>query len=166
MHRNIYISIIIGAILLLTSCEKEGIGLYKGYYSFKTSGILTVEKQQEETQSEFKAVLANETGQMNIVEVDKSNMLVTMSIVGGDALVFEAEISEDKELILSPIDRIISIKDGALSVNMNLTISGIVKKYEDMIIIDYSYIGEGASLNSEYKVISSEVTTIAKENKK
>ena len=33
------------ALIAITSCEKEGVDLYEGFYSYKLSGTLTLDKQ-------------------------------------------------------------------------------------------------------------------------
>lgn len=42
-------------LMSLISCEKEGVKLFDGNYSFKTSGILTVERTAKVSESDASA---------------------------------------------------------------------------------------------------------------
>lgn len=193
-------------LFVFPSCEKEGVKLFDGSYSFKTSGILnldrktkvttTAEEAMEQTNASetadpdfpsipglpdlpdlpdipgidipegdrtFSLSLSAESGQMNIIRTEGNSAVVTMNIVGGDALVFEAQ-AEGKTLKLSPLRRIISFRDGTQTANLDVTVSGTGEKHENVVVFTLSYIGSGESTLYDYTINSSEIKCVAKEN--
>lgn len=206
--KNRYLSAAIGLILPLfvfSSCEKEGVRLFDGSYSFKTSGIINLDRKTKISSSDeplaqqvsdtedtdfpsipglpdfpdfpdipgidlpegdrtFSLSLSAESGQMNIIRTEGDSAVVTMNIVGGDALVFDAK-ADGKTLKLSPLRRIIRFRDGTQTANLDVTVNGTGEKYEDVVIFSLSYTGSGESALYDYTVNSSEIRCVAKENK-
>lgn len=204
--KNKYLSAAVSLILPLLvfqSCEKEGVKLFDGSYSFKTSGILNLDRKTKATTSSEAAVeqtkfsetadsdfpsipglpdlpdipgidlpegdrtfslsLSAESGQMNIIRTEGNSAVVTMNIVGGDALVFDAQ-ADGKTLKLSPLRRIISFRDAAQTATLDVTVSGTGEKHEDVIVFSLNYTGSGESTLYDYKINSSEIKCVAKEN--
>ncbi len=158
---------IFSVLVALTSCEKEGTRRFEGGYSFKTGGQLTVVReskvQTEDDDVTFTHRLSAESGQMNIVATGGKSMAVTMNIIGGDLLVFDAEV-DGKALVLSPLKRVISISDGAVSAKLDVTVSGRGEKYDDVVIFTLDYAGGGSNSLYEYTIESSSVKCVAKVN--
>lgn len=147
--------------LLAVSCAKEGTKLYTGSYSFKTSGTITVTDEYADEDEGLILSLPNETGIMDIVEVDreKGTMIVTMNILNGDLLVFNAKAKNDR-IELLPTKRHTTITyagidddsiwyiDGIEDLNFekktceaDFSISAEGKRYGDLIIFDFYYKG-------------------------
>ena len=167
-------------MLSLTSCQKEGTGLFKGYYSFKTSGALDVNRKtyspltDTTDEQDIRLTITPEWGQMNILPVSgkSDEMIVTMNIVGGGAVVFNATAS-GKSLTMEPIERTITVLDGTEKVSFDVTVSGVAEKYDDVIIFYFDYIGKGSAGDhsessvtkySDYVITASDVKCVAKEN--
>lgn len=228
MKRNLISAAAVFAALLLslTSCEKEGTRLYEGYYSFKTSGTLTIDREVNAsdddsdaddatgddtttggddisagttsllpssalddlldslgislpdlrdslgidpditlptTDGTFKSSLSSESGQMNIVTTGDNTMIVTLNIVGGDVLVFDATV-DGKKITLSPISRILTIKDEGLTFTIDATLEGTGEKYEDVVIFSLKYTGDASYLVYNYTITDSDVKCVAKVN--
>lgn len=208
MNHRLLTAVLAAAVSLsvFSSCEKEGVKLFDGSYSFKTSGILTVDRKTRistsaasaaqltkasgtkdsdtpsipglpdlpdlpdlpgidipEGDRTFSLHLSAESGQMNIIRTEGSSAVVTMNIVGGDALVFDAQ-ADGKTLKLSPLRRIISFRDGTQTASLDITVSGTGEKHENVIVFTLSYTGSGESTLYDYKIMSSEIKCIAKEN--
>lgn len=167
MKLNLFSTVSAFVLLLsaLTSCEKKGVALYEGTYSYKTSGSVEVEKTLIE--SSEKSVenlnLISESGQMNILKSGDKDMIITMNAIGGDVLVIEATTSGE-ELQIKEFKRNVKIEDGSRTVSLNCTVSGSGKKYEDIIILDLNYGGSGSSALYDYKIKSSSVKCVAKVN--
>ena len=192
------------SLMSLTSCEKEGVKLFDGNYSFKTSGILTVEriaKISETSGAEtasgqasdngnsewpginlpdidlpdlpsvnlpdgdrtFRLPLTSESGQMNIIKTGDNSVIVTMNIVGGDALVFSGK-AEDKTLTLDPAVRFVHFRDGASTVSLEVTVSGIAERHDDVAIFTLEYAGKGETTFYDYEIKRSDVKCVAKVN--
>lgn len=227
MKRNLISAAAVFAALLLslTSCEKEGTRLYEGYYSFKTSGTLTIDREvnasDDDTDADdstgddtaggddtsagttsvqpssalddlldslgislpdlrdslgidpditlpttdgtFKSSLSSESGQMNIVTTGENTMIVTLNIVGGDVLVFDATV-DGKKITLSPISRILTIKDEGITFTVDATVEGMGEKYGDVVIFSLKYTGDTSYLIYNYTITDSDVKCVAKVN--
>lgn len=170
---------VVASLLSFCSCEKEGVKLFDGNYSFKTSGILTIERTAKVSESDasaeiparisdsgnrtFKLPLTSESGQMNIIKTGDNSVIVTMNIVGGDALVFNGK-AEGKVLTLDPAVRFLSFRDGANTVSLEITVSGTAEKHDDVAIFTLEYTGGGETTLYDYKILASEVKCVAKLN--
>ena len=163
------------ALLFSVACTRSGSKFFRGNYSFKASGTLTVgftRTSSSQTGSEtasYETSLSSESGQMNILEKGGGAMVVTMSIVSGPVLVFDAEC-EGNTLTLSPVSREISLKDESGSdMKMNVTMSGEAEKLDDVVIFTMHYEGEkqvekltGSVV--KYVIEDSHIQCVAKEN--
>ena len=162
------------ALIVLGSCEKEGVDLYEGYYSYKLSGSVTVEKTLIEAAEipdtetpepvEAKLALISENGQMNVLKKGADSLIITMNAIGGDVLVLDACV-KDNDLEISEFSRIVKVEDGSRSISLNCTASGSGKKYDEIIILEFSYLGEGSSTLYDYSIKSSSVKCVAKLNR-
>ena len=168
---------VVVSLMSLISCEKEGVKLFDGNYSFKTSGILTVERTAKVSESDasagildipdgnrtFRLALTSESGQMNVIKTEDNSVIVTMNVVGGDAFVFSGK-AEGKVLTLDPAVRFLSFRDGANTVSLEITVSGTAEKHDDVAIFTLEYTGGGETTLYDYKILASEVKCVAKLN--
>ena len=190
---------VVASLLSFCSCEKEGVKLFDGNYSFKTSGILTIERTAKVSESDasaeiparisdsgntgwpdidlpdlpdldfpdgnrtFRLPLTSESGQMNVIKTGDNSVIVTMNVVGGDAFVFSGK-AEGKVLTLDPAVRIVSFRDGANTVSLEVTVSGTAEKHDDVAIFTLEYTGGGETTLYDYKILASEVKCVAKLN--
>ena len=168
---------VVVSLMSLISCEKEGVKLFDGNYSFKTSGILTVERTAKVSESNasagifdipdgnrtFRLALTSESGQMNVIKTGDNSVIVTMNVVGGDAFVFSGK-AEGKVLTLDPAVRFVSFRDGANTVSLEITVSGTAEKHDDVAVFTLEYTGGGETTLYDYKILASEVKCVAKLN--
>ena len=168
---------VVVSLMSLISCEKEGVKLFDGNYSFKTSGILTVERIAKVSESDasagildipdgnrtFRLALTSESGQMNVIKTGDNSVIVTMNVVGGDAFVFSGK-AEGKVLTLDPAVRFVSFRDGANTVSLEVTVSGTAEKHDDVAVFTLEYTGGGETTLYDYKILASEVKCVAKLN--
>lgn len=168
---------VVVSLMSLISCEKEGVKLFDGNYSFKTSGILTVERTAKVSESDasagildipdgnrtFRLALTSESGQMNVIKTGDNSVIVTMNVVGGDAFVFSGK-AEGKVLTLDPAVRFVSFRDGANTVSLEITVSGTAEKHDDVAVFTLEYTGGGDTTLYDYKILASEVKCVAKLN--
>lgn len=168
---------VVASLLSFCSCEKEGVKLFDGNYSFKTSGILTIERTAKVSESDasagildipdgnrtFRLALTSESGQMNVIKTGDNSVIVTMNVVGGDAFVFSGK-AEGKVLTLDPAVRFVSFRDGANTVSLEITVSGTAEKHDDVAIFTLEYTGGGETTLYDYKILASEVKCVAKLN--
>lgn len=168
---------VVVSLMSLISCEKEGVKLFDGNYSFKTSGILTVERTAKVSESDasagildipdgnrtFRLALTSESGQMNVIKTGDNSVIVTMNVVGGEAFVFSGK-AEGKVLTLDPAVRFVSFRDGANTVSLEITVSGTAEKHDDVAVFTLEYTGGGETTLYGYKILASEVKCVAKLN--
>lgn len=168
---------VVVSLMSLISCEKEGVKLFDGNYSFKTSGILTIERTAKVSESDasagildipdgnrtFRLALTSESGQMNVIKTGDNSVIVTMNVVGGDAFVFSGK-AEGKVLTLDPAVRFVSFRDGANTVSLEVTVSGTAEKHDDVAVFTLEYTGGGETTLYDYKILASEVKCVAKLN--
>ena len=168
---------VVASLMSLISCEKEGVKLFDGNYSFKTSGILTIERTAKVSESDasagildipdgnrtFRLALTSESGQMNVIKTGDNSVIVTMNVVGGDAFVFSGK-AEGKVLTLDPAVRFVSFRDGANTVSLEVTVSGTAEKHDDVAVFTLEYTGGGETTLYDYKILASEVKCVAKLN--
>lgn len=168
---------VVASLMSFCSCEKEGVKLFDGNYSFKTSGILTIERTAKVSESDasagildipdgnrtFRLALTSESGQMNVIKTGDNSVIVTMNVVGGDAFVFSGK-AEGKVLTLDPAVRFVSFRDGANTVSLEITVSGTAEKHDDVAVFTLEYTGGGETTLYDYKILASEVKCVAKLN--
>lgn len=157
---------------VFTSCSKEQ-KLYKGSYSFKTSGTLVLWDQGNTandtalfSSDTLSATLVSESGQMNVVAKDKGSgqMVVTMNVLGGDAVSFQADPGEDG-IVLRPKERKVMIRTNELmEQRVTVSVSGVGVRYGNILLFDLDYQGYVDQGGITYKIIGSEVECVAERN--
>ena len=162
----------LAAVLLLTAaCTKEGAPRFKGNYTFKTSGTVTVRPADDAEAEQTVISLMDENGQLDVVTVDKSSgeMMVAMNIVGGSVLTFNA-VADGRTLTLTPFTRRLQIPvvsgnpiDTALP-EATVTVSGYAERYTDALLFWISYEGTYTYDGVEYEITDSNISCWAKEN--
>ncbi len=160
------------SLLLLSSCSKD-IDRYKGSYSFKTSGSLTLKVVSTVSDTLPVSVgdtltlpLINEWGQMNVVVRDKGakTMLVTMDVMGGEATAFEAEASEDR-ITLLPKERYITLQIlNNITQRTQVTVTGTGERYGNVLLFDLDYAGTLSAVSGTYEILESKVECVAERN--
>lgn len=164
--------IIAAALLLVCACAKDGPEQFRGDYSFKTGGSIDIagtayslwgliKKDTVLTRS-----LIPEAGQMHIVnEAEKGKMKVTMNVMGGDPVVFSAEV-DGNTLLLLPVRRIVpvaQVHDG-LNVGYDLTVCGSGVCHENTVVFQLDFTGDFSFEGFDGKVIRSRANCIATRN--
>lgn len=128
--------------MLAVSCTKEGAPRFKGNYTFKTSGTVTVSPAGDESAEPQKLKLLDENGQMDVVVSDKNTgeMIVAMNILGGSVLTFNA-VADGKTLTITPFSRQLTIPvtdEGSLLETAypvaSVTVSGYAERYADALM--------------------------------
>lgn len=183
------------AIAFFASCEKQGSDRFKGNYSFKTSGTLTIVRDAEyvnDTTYRFRdgaidtvvtehsepitIALASESGQMDVTVVNakEDRLVVTMNVLGGDMLVYYAA-ADGNELALDPAGRHLSVhipgvdgmdeELGIRPVSTEVKVDGRGERYDDIMLLELSYSGDFWANDRLYHIIDSDIVCRAKLNK-
>lgn len=127
------------ALLLLVSCNKTTPAGFKGTYTFKTGGYITVVDGMQT----YERHLVPEIGQMHVLPDGGNKMVVTMNISGGDPVVFSATV-EDGKLVLDPVRRTVSVTldiEDLTTLSYTLDVSGEGRKMNNIILFDMKYSG-------------------------
>lgn len=160
--------------ILASSCEKEGTQRFNGYYTYNMSGSVTLQRDTlalDGTVVERDTIamaIASETGQMDILTVDKSggNMVLTMRSLGGTVTVADA-VASGKNLLFTPFTRRFTLNPQGLSIlktDMDLRLEGYAERYSDVVIFRMDVSGRAEMGNSVYEVIESEINWVARLN--
>lgn len=161
--------------LAFVSCQKTGVDLFKGNYSFKTSGNISL--QEINGANPRTVAIPTESGQMDITTVDApaGKMLVTMNVTGGEMIVFYAKADGDV-ITLEPKHRVVSYSHGdysfdfgdidAVTIEADYVVSGTGHRYDNIVLFDLKYSGTYTSGDTIYNIIGSDVACRAKLNVK
>ena len=168
MKRFISVLLAFATVLAsLSSCQKDGVSLFDGNYSFKTSGTMTLRKHNVISEP-ITARLLVESGQMDITDMgEDGRMLITMSVAGGDILALYGS-AQGKELVLDEQTRMVGVNllgGEAISSKQEVTVEGSASRYEDIVLFNLEYSGTITVAGSEYDIIDSDVICRAKLNR-
>ena len=163
------ILIILCALMALSSCQKKNAPLFRGDYSFKTSGSVTLEEivPQGETGETFTVGLPNEIGQLEISTLDncKDSVLVVMNTMGGEVVVTHA-LCKDNEIFLRDFKKNTLLLTGdSLTLKNDLCVKAIGRMYEDnTLILNMIYDGEAERNERSFKVFGDDIRMAAIRN--
>ena len=143
--------------MALTSCQKKNAPLFRGDYSFKTSGSVTLEEivPQGETGETFTVGLPNEIGQLEISTLDngKDSVLVVMNTMGGEVVVTHA-LCKDNEIFLRDFNKNTLLFTGdSITLKNELRVKASGQMYENnTLILNMTYEGEAETNDRSFKV--------------
>ena len=163
------ILIILCALMALSSCQKKNAPLFRGDYSFKTSGSVTLEEivPQGETGETFTIGLPNEIGQLEISDLGngKDSVLVVMNTMGGEVVVTHA-LCKDNEIFLRDFKKNTLLLTGdSLTLKNDLRVKATGRMYEDnTLILNMIYDGEAERNESSFKVFGDDIRMAAIRN--
>ena len=125
--------------MTLASCQKKNVPLFRGDYSFKTSGSVTLEEivGQDEDPNSYTVSLPNEIGQLEISALDSAmdSVVVVMNTMGGEVVVTHA-CCMDNEIILRDFKKnTILITSDSLTLRGDLRVKASGKMYEDNTLV-------------------------------
>ncbi len=161
--------IVICAFMALASCQKKNAPLFRGDYSFKTSGSVTLEEivPQGETGETFTVGLPNEIGQLEISTLDncKDSVLVVMNTMGGEVVVAHA-LCKDNEIFLRDFKKNTLLLTGdSLTLKNDLRVKATGRMYEDnTLILNMIYDGEAERNERSFKVFGDDIRMAAIRN--
>lgn len=168
--RKANLVIALSLLLACSSCQKEGIGLFKGDYSFKTSGTVTLTELVTDTLApdSYKISLANEVGQLEISTLDKAadSVLVIMNTMGGSVLVTSA-YCDGHNIVFKDFKRnalLLSLQSD-ITLNCDVNVHATGKMYDDNIVIDMIYDGRAETDSLNYSVYGDDIRLVATRNK-
>lgn len=167
--KKISILLSVFCLIVLASCQKKNAPLFRGNYSFKTSGSVTLEEivPQGETGETFTIGLPNEIGQLEISDLGngKDSVLVVMNTMGGEVVVAHA-LCKDNEIFLRDFKKNTLLLTGdSLTLKNDLRVKATGRMYEDnTLILNMIYDGEAATNNRDFKIHGDDIRMAAIRN--
>lgn len=165
-------------LFMATSCNKEGVKLFEGYYSYKLSGSITLTEAapaEGEEATVRNLNIISESGQMNILTRDSSTgeMVITMRPVSSSVSVFEATASGSTIETEPTLKRFTVRLSGSSSsssssessgITCDVTISGSGERLDDVLILNFTASGQTTYLDTLYDVTSSDIKCVGQLN--
>lgn len=158
-------------LLGFSACQKKNVPLFRGDYSFKTSGVVTLEEIMPENAVEagdqLTVSLLNEIGQLEISALDnaKDSVVVVMNTMGGEVVVTHA-LCRDNEIFLRDFKKNTLLLAGdSITLRNELNVSASGKMYEDnTLIINMIYNGEAESNERSFRIHGEDIRLAALRN--
>lgn len=159
-------------LLALASCQKSGINLFRGSYSFKTSGEVSIQRQASLFDTippaAYTIALSNEIGQMEISTLDPQtdSVVVVLNYFEGDVVVTSGHCQEN-QIVLKDFNHITILPsiDGNINVSSTLRVHALGRIYdENTLILDMSYRGRVTVESLRYDISGDHITLVANRN--
>ena len=161
--------LIICCLLAMAACQKKNAPLFRGDYSFKTSGSVVLDEivADGEMGDSFTVSLPNEIGQLEISDLGngKDSVLVVMNTMGGEVVVTHA-FCKDNEIFLRDFKKNTLLFTGdSLTLKNDLRVKASGQMYEDnTLILNMTYEGEAESNERSFKVYGDDIRMAATRN--
>ena len=148
--------LVLCCLIALVACQKKNAPLFRGDYSFKTSGSVTLDEiNTEDEPASFTVSLPNEIGQLEISALDngKDSVLVVMNTMGGEVVVTHA-FCKDNEIFLRDFKKNTLLFTGdSLTLKNDLRVHASGQMYEDnTLILNMTYEGEAETNERSFKI--------------
>ena len=161
--------LVLCCLMALASCQKKNAPLFRGDYSFKTSGSVVLDEivDDGETGDSFTVSLPNEIGQLEISDLGngKDSVLVVMNTMGGEVVVTHA-FCQDNEIFLKDFTKNTLLFTGdSLTLKNDLHVKASGKMYEEnTLILNMTYQGEAESNERNFKIYGDDIRMAATRN--
>ena len=143
-------------LVAFTSCQKKNAPLFRGDYSFKTSGSVTLDEiDPEDEPVSYTVSLPNEIGQLEISDLDngKDSVLVVMNTMGGEVVVTHA-FCDGNEIYLKDFTKNTLLFTGdSITLKNEVRVQASGQMYEDnTIILNMIYDGEAETAERSFTI--------------
>jgi uncharacterized Zn ribbon protein len=154
--KKINIFLTLCCLLALVACQKKNAPLFRGDYSFKTSGSVALDEiDPEEEPASYIVSLPNEIGQLEISDLGngKDSVLVVMNTMGGEVVVTHA-YCDGNEIFLKDFTKNTLLFTGdSLTLKNDLSVKASGQMYEDnTIILNMIYDGEAETNERNFTI--------------
>ena len=145
--------------MALASCQKKNAPLFRGDYSFKTSGSVTMDEivpvGETYEPASYTVSLPNEIGQLEISALggDRDSLLVVMNTMGGEVVVTHA-FCKDNEIFLKDFTKNTLLFTGdSITLRNEVRVQASGQMYEDnTIILNMIYDGEAETSERTFSI--------------
>lgn len=145
----------------LVGCKKDA-DIFKGDYSYKTSGTVYIEYGG----SRITYNLDNQIGQLRIVKLSSNDsILIIKNPLKGEVETLHAKVSDDS-IFVAPYQKNLSFfLTDSINGNYNITVSGNGVMYDkNTIVLNENYYGIGVYDTAQIQIYSDIITTFAQRN--
>ena len=155
-------------LLFFASCQKKNAPLFRGDYSFKTSGSVTLDEiNAEDEPASYTVSLPNEIGQLEISDLGNSrdSVVVVMNTMGGEVVVTHA-FCKDNEIFLKDFTKnTLLFTSDSLTLKNELRVHATGQMYENnTLILDMIYEGEAETNERTFEVYGDNIRMAAIRN--
>ena len=155
-------------LMALASCQKKNAPLFRGDYSFKTSGSVTLDEiNTEDEPASYTVSLPNEIGQLEISALDngKDSVLVVMNTMGGEVVVTHAFCQDNKIFLRDFKKNTLLFTGDSLTLKNDLRVKASGQMYENnTLILNMTYEGEAETNERSFKVYGDDIRMAAIRN--
>ena len=166
--KKINVFLTICCLLALVACQKKNAPLFRGDYSFKTSGSVTLEEVDPEYEPTIYTVsLPNEIGQLEISDLGdgKDSVLVVMNTMGGEVVVTHAYCKNNEIFLCDYKKNTLLFTGDSLTLKNDLRVKASGQMYEDnTLILNMIYEGEAETNERSFKVYGDDIRMAAIRN--
>jgi hypothetical protein len=154
--------------LALAACQKKNAPLFRGDYSFKTSGSVTLDEiNAEDEPASYTISLPNEIGQLEISDLGngRDSVLVVMNTMGGEVVVTHA-FCRDNEIFLKDFTKNTLLFTGdSLTLKNELRVHATGQMYENnTLILNMIYEGEAETNERTFAIYGDNIRMAAIRN--
>ena len=154
--------------MALAACQKKNAPLFRGDYSFKTSGSVTLDEiNTEDEPASYTVSLPNEIGQLEISALDngKDSVLVVMNTMGGEVVVTHAFCQDNKIFLHDFKKNTLLFTGDSLTLKNDLRVKASGQMYENnTLILNMTYEGEAETNERSFKVYGDDIRLAAIRN--
>jgi hypothetical protein len=156
-------------LMALAACQKKNAPLFRGDYSFKTSGSVVLDEivTDGEKGDSFTVSLPNEIGQLEISDLDngKDSVLVVMNTMGGEVIVTRALCQDNKIFLCDFTKNTLLFTGDSITLKNEVRVQASGQMYENnMLIINMIYDGEAETNERNFKIYGDDIRMAAMRN--
>ena len=154
--KKISILFTVCCLMVLAACQKKNAPLFRGDYSFKTSGSVTLDEIDPENEpTSYTVSLPNEIGQLEISVLgnEKDSVIVVMNTMGGEVVVTHA-FCEDNKIFLKDFTKNTLLFTGdSITLKNEVRVQASGQMYENnTLILNMIYDGEAETTERNFKI--------------
>ena len=158
-------------LIALTSCQKSGTHLFRGDYSFKTSGSVTMDEIVTEGDTiepmSYTIGLPNEIGQLEISDLGngKDSVLVVMNTMGGEVIVTHAFCQDNKIFLRDFTKNTLLFTGDSVTLKNEVRVQASGQMFENnTLIINMIYDGEAETNDRNFMIHGDDIRMAAMRN--
>ena len=158
-------------LMAMASCQKSGMHLFRGDYSYKISGSVTLNEiipaDDPSEPTSLTINLLNEIGQMEITALgnEKDSLLVVMNTMGGEVIVTHAFCAGNEIFLKDFTKNSLLFASDSILLKNDLNVQATGQMYEDnTIVLNMIYDGEAETAKRNFMIQGDNIRLVATRN--